>query len=52
MEVRKEIFKMIVDRSNRDPAHVNDAVKQLCTQIRAMVKVMRIFCAGLLQELN
>ena len=43
---------MIVDRSNRDPTLVNDAVKQLCTQIRAMVKGMRIFCAGLLQELK
>jgi hypothetical protein len=27
MEVRKEIFRMIVDRSNRDPTLVNDAVK-------------------------
>jgi hypothetical protein len=27
MEVRKEIFMMIVDRSNRDHTMVNDAVK-------------------------
>ena len=31
---------------------VNDAVTALCTQIRAMDKEMRIFCADLLQELD
>jgi hypothetical protein len=51
MEVRKEIFRMIVDKCNREPGTINDAVKLLCTQIRAMVKDMRIFSAGLLQEL-
>ena len=31
---------------------VNDAVRQLCSQIRAMDKEMRIFSAELLQELS
>lgn len=31
---------------------VNDAVTALCTQIRAMDKDMRIYCADLMQDLQ
>lgn len=31
---------------------VNEAVTALCTQIRAMDKPMRIYCAELLQQLK
>ncbi|TNV86907.1 hypothetical protein FGO68_gene4412 [Halteria grandinella] len=64
-EVRKEIFKLICEKSNmlyhqaqisKERFDINDVVNEavtaLCTQIRAMDKIMRIYCAELLQELQ
>jgi hypothetical protein len=51
LDVRKEIFHLIVDKCNMTPedsAEANEVVKCLCTQIRAMVKEMRVECADLL----